>query len=137
MEKDIVVDTTIIRLYGGASDPVFKKFFSWLFSKGVLACSQMLLSEYKRIGSNAVASLIDHLIRNRRFRRYERTKVDAIRAKHFRYGCNYDDKCHVRLVMCTQRRLCLSQDRRLVRDVNCFPGYRARAARRPNELKYE
>lgn len=137
MVRDIVVDTTVIRLYGVAGDPVFKDFFRWLFGEGVLAHSQMLLTEYMRIGSNTVASLIDHLIIAGRFRKYERKDIEAINDKHFAYTCNYTDRCHVQLVMCTERRLCLSQDANLVNDVNRFPRFKATAATRPDQLNYE
>lgn len=101
MENDIVVDATVIRLYGAARDPVFKDFFRWLFGEGILACSQMLLVEYGRIGSNAVASLIDHLVRERRLQKYTRERIRRIDDRHFAYTCNYADRWHVRLV-CTE-----------------------------------
>ena len=137
MKKDIVVDTTVIRLYGVASDPIFRDFFSWLFKKGVLACSQMLLTEYGRTRSNTVASLIDHLVIQGRFRKYDRQKISAVNDRHFTYTCNHADRCHVQLVMCTYRRFCLSQDGDLVNDVNRFPRFKASAATRPDHLNYK
>ncbi len=137
MDRDIVVDTNVIRLYGTALDPAFRQFFTWLFRRGVLAYSQKLLGEYGRLRSNEVAALINHLMTGRRLQKYDRQVIENINDRHFRYRSNHADRWHVRLVMCTNRRLCLSQDQRLVSDVNRFPRFKSKAAVHPNQLKYQ
>ncbi len=137
MVEDIVVDTTVMRLYGVAKDPTFKAFFAWLRGKGTLACSKKLLMEYGRVQSMFITTLMDELIRSGRFQNYAKERIAKIKDSHFQYRCNYEDRWHLRLVMCTYRRLCLSQDNKLVEDVNCFSGFYARAARNPGELDYK
>lgn len=136
--KDIVVDTSAMRLFEGAKDPDFKNFFRWLVSEGVLTVSNYLLKEYSGIGSNGVAALIDILRSTNppRYNKIERKRIDTFNDRGFRYSCNRKDKCHVKLVMLSFRRLALAQDSNLVNDVNRFPRYKARAAKRPHLLPY-
>jgi hypothetical protein len=136
MEPDIVVDANVMRLYGVADDPLFKVFFAWLRSDGVLACSQKMLVEYGRTGSSLIAALLDQLLLASRLRKYAPAEIKAIKRGKYKFRSNYTDHVHVRLVMCTYRRLCLSQDENLRYDVNNFPGYAARAAARPEDLPY-
>lgn len=134
--KDIFVDTNRIRLYGVAKDPVFKVFFTWLFKKGTLTCSQKLLVEYGGINSDAIASLIDHLIREGRLDKHPKKIIESVDDAHFHYLSNKKDRWHVKTVMCSRRKLCLAFDSNFVRDVKAFPRHRAQAASKPNALPY-
>ncbi len=136
MEPDIVVDSNVMRLYGAAHDPAFKAFFSWLRTAGVLACSQKMLVEYSRTGSSLIAALLDELLLASRFRKYSGDQIATIKQRHYKFRSNYADHVHVKLVMCTCRRLCLSQDDSLRYDVTHFPGFAAQAAARPEDLPY-
>ena len=136
MDSDIVVDTNVIRLYGVAGDPVFKTFFAWLRSNGILACSQKLLVEYHRSGSSLVAGLVADLLIARRLRKYSPSEIESIRHGRYRFRSNRADHHHVKLVMRSCRRLCLSLDEDLRYDVNNFPGYGGQAASRPDEIPY-
>lgn len=137
--NDIVVDTSVMRLFGRAKDQEFRDFFRWLKEDGTLTVSQYLLNEYYRVGSNDIWSFLNDLItfNRKRYNRIDRGRIDSIDDKHFRYRCNTKDRVHVKLVMVSFRRLALSQDRRFVYDVNNFPGYQAIAARKPNDLPYK
>jgi hypothetical protein len=128
-----------MRLLGNAKDPEFLRFFGWLRQNGVLTVSTYLLKEYSGVGSQHIAALIDTLRSSipPRFNKIDKRIVDTFNDRHFRYNCNTEDHCHVKLVMLSFRRLALSQDPDLVRDVNRFPRYNAHASNRPSALPYE
>ena len=137
--KDIVVDTTVMRLLGGAGNPEFVDFFKWLRRDGVLTVSTYLLKEYSGIGSQQIAALIETLRNSNpcRFNKIEKRTIDNFNDGHFRYTCNVKDHCHVKLVMLSFRKLALSQDLAFVNDVNEFPRHHASASDRPGDLPYK
>jgi hypothetical protein len=137
--KDIVVDTNILRLIGKAKDPEFVSFFSWLRKIGVLTVSTYLIKEYSGVGSPEIAALIEALKHSTpcRFNKVRKTEIDRFDDRHFKYACNFRDRCHVKLVMLSCRKIAISQDNNFINDVNRFPRYHARASNRPSGLNYE
>ena len=138
MCEDIVIDTDCF--YVPKGNPAFKQLFEWLSSKGTLTVSQKLLNEYSRTGSPFIAVLLDRLGRDDRLLRVQTQELKAFKMnKHYRFSCNYEDRWHARLVFVSYRKLLVSLDKRLVKDVNRFKkvdGIEPKACRCPNQAFY-
>src|SRR5437762_14387561 len=120
-QRDIVIDTNVIRLYDKPADPIFKALFKWLGEKGSLVVSQKLLIEYVGTGNILLAGLISQLIKKKRFIRVQNHALNSFTAdRHYNYRCNPKDKWHARLVFLSPRKLLVSLDNNLVSDVNRF-----------------
>lgn len=136
-QKDIFVDSNVIKIYPNVQDEDFKKFFYWLVRDGYLIISNALLGEYNRIRSNAIASLLEYLYKNNRLVKVETKDLECIREKSYKYRCNMADRVHVKLVMVSNRKLGLAFDKKLLHDINNFPGYRASASYKPSKIPYK
>lgn len=137
--KDIVVDTSTIIFLGNQSTPDFIKFFKWLRKEGALAVSTYLLKEYSGIGSSEIAALLETLKHSQpsRYNNIPKREIDTFNDRHFKYTCHMKDRCHVKLVMLSFRKLALSQEDNFINDVNEFPRHRALASKNPEHIPYE
>jgi len=138
--KDIVVDTSVMRLYDSPKDDVFKKLFQWLRLNGTLTMSKKLLLEYGRSGQRKIFILINELQRKGRYNLIRNKTLEAFtRDRHFKYTCNYKDKYHAKLVFLSHRKRLIAFDNPLIHDVNSFPkidGIKPCACKRPDKCCY-
>jgi hypothetical protein len=144
MSKDIVIDECVAKNFCNPMDQNYKDLVRWIDTRGVLAVSQKLIVGYnKATGQSPSASNIVLLIG--KLQRVGRLNLKTSRElKEFKFGraaerrllSNRKDWWHIKLVLLSDRRLLLSIDEKLCRDVNAYPGYRATAARRPEKLSY-
>lgn len=139
-QKDIVIDTNVMRLYDSPKDDVFKKFFHWIRSKGILTMSRKLLLEYGGSGNQKIFVLINELQRKGRYNLIgNKTLKTFTRDRHFKYTCNYKDKHHAKLVFLSHRKRLIAFDDRLIGDVNSFPkinGVKPCACKKPDKCCY-
>jgi hypothetical protein len=119
--NDIVIDTNIARLFDAPADPKLKPLFVWLKDRGHLAVSQSLLNEYSRHGNRLLAILIRDLIDKKRLNRISNQALkDFLHDKHYKYCCNLEDIPHARTVFLSNRKILISFDINLCKDVNGF-----------------
>jgi len=141
--KDIFVDNCASRNFANPSDSHYKQFFRWLFDEGVLVVSRNLLNEYGRscgsyTGTN-ISALVNNLTREGRLIVFKKTQLNAfVIKKHVKRQLmsNSADHIHIKVVMLSHRRLAITEDKPLIRDINWFPGYAARAVDRPEKIDY-
>ena len=138
--KDVVIDTSVMRLYDKPKDPVFIKFFYWLRARGTLTSSRKLILEYGGTGNYRIFVLINELVRDGRYNLVPKAKIEEFtQDRHFNYTCNRRDIPHVRLVLVSHRKRLISFDKRLINDVNYFPkvdGLKPCACSQPRQCCY-
>ena len=142
--KDILVDNTVAKNFSYPLDPHYKEFIGWLYKTGVLVVTQHLIIEYHRTcaasdSSTSMPALIDHLQREGRLKKFSKTTLGNFRFKtkvQRALRSNREDHDSIKAVMLSVRKFALSHDKNLRHDINAFPGYSARAERRPQDLPY-
>lgn len=121
MEKDIVIDSCVMRLYNAPGDPNFALLFEWIHSHGTLCISHPLINEYSRHGNPLVASLLDHLGKQNRLHRIPNESIKNFSAdKKYKYLCNKDDIPHAKLTFISTRKKLVSFDEKLRTSVSKF-----------------
>lgn len=119
--NDIVIDTNVARLFDAPADEKLKTLFIWLVDKGWLAVSQHLLNEYSRQGNRLLAVLIRDLAERGRLNRIANAELKEFQSdKHFAYCCNNGDIKNARTVFLSRRKILVSFDGNLRKDVNGF-----------------
>lgn len=142
--KDILVDNTVAKNFSNPLDPHYKELIRWLFNTGVLVVTQPLIVEYYRTcaasrSNTSMPALIDHLLREGRLKKFSKATLSRF---HFTarvqrsLRSNREDHDTIKAVMLSVRKFALSHDTNLRHDINTFPGYQARAERRPQDLPY-
>lgn len=144
MSLDLLVDNSIAKNFCNPLDPHYKELIKWLYHEGELVVTQRLIIEYhastgSSFSETNVVAIIAKLTRDGRLRKVTKNELDAFRIQNRvrkRLRSNTKDWDYLKAVMLSVRRLALSMDRDFVFDVNNFPGYAARAERRPEDLPY-
>lgn len=139
--KDIVIDTQVMRLYDTPSDPRYKDLFTWIAKGcGKLAVSQKLLVEYFGTQNPLIGVLINQLIAEGRLIRIDSSPIKQFKAdKHYGYTCNIEDIWHARLVFISNRKKLVTHDQALCDDVNGFKqvnGVKPSAVKQPAQAFY-
>jgi hypothetical protein len=142
--KDLLVDNTVAKNFSNPLDVHYKSLIQWLFDTGVLVVTQHLLVEYLRTARGAksntsMPALVDHLLREGRLKKFEKNELAGFTFRkrvQRSLRSNSEDHDSIKAVMLSVRKLALSHDANLRYDVNNFPGYNARAERRPQDLPY-
>lgn len=144
MPKDIFVDTTVAKTFCNPVDQHYKDFIKWLLREGCLVVTNKILGEY--VGASGaspsetnIVVIIAQLTRDGRLLKFTKQQLDEFRfttRTERRLRCNRKDHPHVKAVLLSERKLAVSLDDNFRYDVNNFPGYRAVARRRPEELDY-
>ncbi len=142
--KDILVDNTVAKNFCNRLDPHYRAFIQWLIREGVLVVTQRLLAEYVATAGNSPANtsmpvLIDQLTRQGRLNHIGKVELTAFRiSSHVRrvLRSNRKDHDNIKAVMLSHRKFALSHDAAFCHDVNNFPGFTARAERKPQDLPY-
>jgi hypothetical protein len=119
--NDIVLDADVARLFDFAADLRLKPLFLWLTKAGSLAVSRHLLGEYGRHGNQILAALIKDLTDQRRLNSIPNQAIKEFSEdRHYDYLCNSNDIPNARTVFLSHRKLLISFDNNLRRDVNGF-----------------
>lgn len=142
--KDIFVDNCAAKNFANPADPEYKALIGWLHDEGFLAVSQRLLAEYGRTSGGCLAptnicALVGHLQTRGRLKRFTNPQLRAFgirKAVARKLQSNRADYVHIKTVLLSYRKYALTLDKKLRRDINWFPGYRALAARRPQDIPY-
>ena len=157
MLKDIFIDTDVIPKLSNPLDYEYKRFIKWLLNydrnnnlnNAYLVVSSGLLGEYSRslrnshLSSNNFCVIIDMFSRQGRFHSITNRRIKAFKQKFFkkhvlrRLTSSKNDRDHIPVVMLSDRKYALSLDANFRRDINNFPRFSARAAKRPQDIPYD
>lgn len=142
--KDLLVDNTVAKNFCNSLDPHYKAFIQWLLLHGVSVITQRLIVEYVAScggspSNTSIPTIIDHLQRAGRLTHFNSRQLNALRfprrvARLLR--SNRNDHGSIKAVMLSHRKYALSRDERFCYDVNYYPGCRARAETRSEDLPY-
>jgi hypothetical protein len=158
MKKDIFIDNNIASKFSNPQDKEYIKLTKWLVcydqsdSKNRDNCahlvvSKKLLVEYCRSALNAtsdtsIPSIVDKLLRENRLIIIKNEEIKAFKTAHYsktilrKLRCNIEDREHLPLVFLSDRKYALSNDDNFVYDLLNFPGFKALAKKRPEEIPY-
>jgi len=142
MLRDIVIDANCAgRICNPVAEP-YKQLIEWLREHGYLCVSRHLLIEYAKAGcgpgaQNILAILIQLLQRIGRLININDAALAGVpftKKIERNLLSNRSDWVHIKLVMCSHRRLLISSDGKLRRDVRDFPRFKAVAIECPSEV---
>ncbi|MGB2519093.1 hypothetical protein [Shewanella algae] len=140
----IVIDTCVLRLYDAPLDPNYTNLFRWVQSAGTLYVSQKLVNEYIGTGNRNIQILLSALVKhadNIRLVKLKKSDIESFdEDKRYNYTCNKEDVYHAKLVFLSPRKKLVSQDRKILADVNGFKkvnGIQPAAEIRPQPAFYE
>jgi len=155
MKKDIFIDNNIAKNFSNPMDEAYKKLIRWLkrhepndlLGNAYLVVSNKLLSEYNRTVSPAAGGtniwvIIDILTRQGRLVKIVNADIKEFQRTHFtkkvikNLRTNKEDHDHIPVVLLSDRKYALSLDNDFIYDLVHFPGFRARAEKRPEDLPY-
>jgi hypothetical protein len=142
MTKDILVDNTAAKNFANPLDSQYKALIAWLFETGTLVVTQRLLSDYYSTSAAAtsntsIPALVNRLLSDGRLKQFTRRQLRAFRfPRSVALRSNWNDHDNVKAVMLSERKLALSHDANFRYDVNHFPGCKAMARGRPQDLPY-
>ena len=154
--KDIFIDNNVAKNFANPLDPEYKRLVRWLrFSDesnkancAHLVISKKIIVEYHRtcgesMSDNSIIAIVDLCTRQGRLNKITNDQIKNFRATHFskkvcrRLRSNWQDHDHIPLVLLSHRKFAISIDDEFVRDVINFPGFRATAVKRPQDLNYK
>ena len=154
--KDIFIDNNIAKNFANPLDPEYKRLVKWLktydegdhIGNAFLAVSKKIIVEYKKtcgasLSDNAIVAIVDLLTRQGRLNNITNDQIKEFRATYFtkkvcrRLMSNWKDHDHIPVVLLSYRKFAISIDDKFVHDVIHFPGYKAIAVKKPQDLNYE
>lgn len=161
--KDIFIDNNIAKNFATPLDKNYKDLIDWLNNYDEesvkkdstvkdtfahLVVSQKLLKEYLDSSKNsskpnAIPSLINRLIIQGRLIKKTKNEIEDFTNKHFtktitrKLLSNEEDHCHIVTVLLSQRKICLTYDKNLTKDLDNFPGFNPIVKKRPEEINYK
>ena len=158
MKKDIFIDNNIASRFKNPADPEYIKLRDWLIhyeeikegeedKNAHLVVSHKLLGEYSRSNQNVkdgqnIIVIIARLQKQGRLIFVKNQDIKDFQQVHFtkktekRLSCNEEDKEHIPVVLLSHRKYALNIDDAFVTDILNFPGFRALACKRPEEMPY-
>lgn len=155
MKKDIFIDNNIAKNFSNPMDEEYIKLIRWLkrydpddlSGNAYLVVSNKLLSEYSRTvsyaaGGSNILVIIDTFTRQGRLVKIGNADIKEFKEKYFKkrvekkLRSNNEDRDHIPVVLLSYRKYALSLDDDFINDLRNFPGFRARAEKRPEKLPY-
>ena len=141
---DLFVDSNLSRHFAKPVRAEYRELIQWLDGEGHLVVCGSLISEYFTAVRGATAPttlavIVGRLQRVGRLRRISKGELTAFRFPkrvERRLQSNRADHDFIKLVLLSDRKLGLSEDRKFAHDVNSFPGHDARVAAAPSEIDY-
>ncbi|MCD8451432.1 hypothetical protein LNI90_04975 [Tenacibaculum dicentrarchi] len=161
--KDILIDNNVAKNFATPIDQHYKDLIEWInefdedlieaepnriFDFAHLVVSQKLLVEYLKSSRdcskpNAIPSIINRLTREGRLLKKSKVDIEEFKANNFSKKIlkgllsNQEDHCHIVSVLISNRKLCLTYDDNLSKDLNGFPGHHVTVEKRPENLNYK
>lgn len=155
MPKDIFIDNTIAKNFSNPLDPEYKRLIAWLYAydptlgekNAHLVVSHKIIREYQRSAGSGhsatnIVVLINKLTQDGRLVWISNQQIRAFKQLYFkkrvvrRLRSNSGDRNHIPVILLSHRKYALSIDDDFVHDIVNFPGFTARAAKRPQDLPY-
>lgn len=161
--KDIFIDNNIAKNFATPLDPHYKELILWinefdselvekepekLLEFAHLVVSQKLLIEYLKSSKdcskpNAIPSIINRLQIQGRIQKKTKAEIEEFKNQFFSKKIennllsNAEDHCHIVCVLLSNRKLCLTYDENLAKDLEGFPGHNVTVDKRPENLNYK
>ncbi len=161
--KDIFIDNCVAKNFTAPIDQHYKDLIEWIneFDEDLvekepnkissfahLVVSQKLLVEYLRPSRdcskpNAIPSIVNRLTREGRLQKKSKAEIQEFMSDNFSKKVqkgllsNQEDHCHIVCVLISNRKMCLTYDENLSKDLNEFPGYKVLVEKRPENLNYK
>lgn len=161
--KDIFIDNNIAKNFATPIDQHYKNLIEWIneFDQDLvkkhpnkksgfahLIVSQKLLVEYLKSSKNcakpnAIPSIINRLTREGRLLKKTKTEIEQFKNQNFSKRIeknllsNQEDHVHIVSVLISNRKLCLTYDENLFKDLIAFPGHVVIVEKRPEKLNYK
>lgn len=141
---DLFVDANLSGHFARPVSPEYCRLIQWLREEGWLVVCRSLTVEYHKAvrGSTSpttLVAIVEKLQRNGRLRSFSKSELRAFHiptsAKR-RLRSNRADHDFIKVILLSDRKLGLSEDRDLAHDINTFPGHHAHVARAPSEIAY-
>jgi hypothetical protein len=144
-----------MRLYSAPLDPKYLVLFKWLAASGELYISQKLVNEYIGTGNRNITVLLSQMLRNSTNNsnlpagrphvmpcmvKVSKKSIEGFTDdRRYNYTCNIEDQYHSKLVFLSPRKKLISQDKKIVSDVNRFKkvlGIKPEAQMKPDQNFY-
>jgi hypothetical protein len=161
--KDILIDNNVAKNFATPIDQNYKDLIEWIneFDEDLvkkkpnkvleyahLVVSQKLLVEYLNSSRdcskpNAIPSIINRLTREGRLQKKSKIEIEKFKSDNFSKKTlknllsNQEDHCHIVSVLISNRKMCLTYDDNLIKDLNKFPGHKVTVEKRPENLNYK
>ena len=154
--KDLFIDNNVARCFANPIDPEYKRLLAWLrrydetspLDCAHLVVSNKLICEYMRTcqlssSPTSIVAIVDMHTRQGRLQKRSSKDIKEFRRVHYKphveksLRCKGDDRDHVATVLMSFRKMALVRDKGLRHDINSFPGFRAIAVPRPQDLDYD
>jgi hypothetical protein len=161
--KDIFIDNNVAKNFATPLDKNYKELIAWInnydqelvdnepdrkIEYAHLIVSQKLLIEYLKSSKdtskpNAIPSIINRLTQQGRLIKKTKTEISNLTSQIFTKRVtnnllsNIEDHCHIVTVLLSERKLCLTYDENLTKDLVNFPGYLVTVEKRPEKLTYK
>lgn len=144
MKPDLFVDSNVSGHFAKPVRAEYRELIEWLLDKGCLVVCQSLIREYFAAtrGSSvptALVAVVDRLQRDGRLKQFSKQELQAFRLQkrvRQRLRSNRADHDFIKVVLLSNRKLALSEDRNLAHDINEFPGFEAHCGGVPSEIDY-
>lgn len=144
VDPDLFVDSNLSGHFCRPIDKAYENLIQWLLAEGQLIVCPSLIREYHDAvrGSDRPTSLvvlIGYLQREGRLKQCTNRELSSfVIPKHRRKRLlsNRRDHDFLKVILLSDRKLGLSEDRNLRRDVNGYPGYTACVGAHPSEVEY-
>ena len=145
MKPDLFIDSNISGHIAKPPDDHYRDLIRWLFAEGCLVICRSLRREYcdavrgSGLGRMTLPVIVGQLTRAGRLKRYSKKDLKRFLIKERvakRLLSNRADHDYIKIVMMSDRKLALTEDKKLRRDINDFPKYRARGYRHPADFNY-
>jgi hypothetical protein len=142
--KDVFVDNDLSAHFAAPILSEYQQFIEWLRDEGALVVSDKLLREYQRCCGGctiptALPSLVAWLLRDERLHKVNKEQLDAVNfsaAFWRRVESNHKDHVHIKTVFLSFRKLAISNDAKLRKDVCRIPGVSTRVGKSPSSIPY-
>ncbi len=146
MIKDLFIDNSCSKHFCNPVKQQYKDLINWIFNDpdAHLNVSTKLIAEYHRSNLNSTSgtslpSIVDFLTRNHRLLKIPNTVIRQFVKKNFkkkRFRSNYSDHEYIVVVVHSNRKLALTEDRNLAHDLGNYSGVSISVADCPSKINY-
>lgn len=155
MKKNIFIDNNIACRFSNPMDPEMKKLLAWIMeyeegshNNAMLVVSDKLLREYiascqGAYGATSIPTIIGKLTREGRLTKITNADIKGFQNIYFtktverNLRSNQEDRNHIPVVLLSERKFALTNDRNFTFDLEHFPGFRVIVSSRPENLPYD